>query len=83
MQHFVTEMCTHVHISVTKYCIVGYDTGALWDLWDRSIRQRYLLPHVCTLPQIGLATLDGQIVDSGIAVESEMRAALKIHGAQT
>ena len=21
--HFVTEMCTHVHISVTKWCIVG------------------------------------------------------------
>ena len=23
MHHFVTEMCTHVHISVTKWCIVG------------------------------------------------------------
>ena len=33
MQHFVTEMCTCVHISVTKCCIVGY----LWDLWDGSI----------------------------------------------
>ena len=31
MYHFVTEMCTHVHISVTKWCIVGYMTGALWD----------------------------------------------------
>ena len=29
---FVTEMCTYVHISVTKWCIVGYGTGALWDL---------------------------------------------------
>ena len=28
MHHFVTEMCTHVHISVTKWCIVGYRTGA-------------------------------------------------------
>ena len=33
MDHFVTEMCTYVHISVTKWCIVGYRTGALWDLW--------------------------------------------------
>ena len=32
MHHFVTEMCTHVRISVTKWCIVGYGTGALWDL---------------------------------------------------
>ena len=24
MHHFVTEMCTSVHISVTKWCIVGY-----------------------------------------------------------
>ena len=34
MHHFVTEMCTHVHISVTKWCIVGYDTDAFWDLWE-------------------------------------------------
>ena len=26
MHHYVTEMCTHVHISVTKLCIV------IWDL---------------------------------------------------
>ena len=32
MHHFVTEMCTHVHISVTKCCIVGFGTIALWDL---------------------------------------------------
>ena len=24
MYHFVTEMCTHVHISVTKWCILGF-----------------------------------------------------------
>ena len=36
MRHFVTEMCTHVHIYVTKECIVGYGTGALWDLCNRS-----------------------------------------------
>ena len=37
MHHFVTEMCTHVHISVTKCCIVGYGTDAFWDLWNGSI----------------------------------------------
>ena len=30
-------MCTHVHNSVTKWCIVGYGTGALWDLCNRFI----------------------------------------------
>ena len=34
-QHFVTEMCTCVHISVTKWCIVGYLSEALWDLCNR------------------------------------------------
>ena len=24
VRHFETEMCTHVHISVTKWCIVGF-----------------------------------------------------------
>ena len=45
MQSFVTEMCTHVHISVTKCCIAGYGTGALWDLRERSViyRARALL----------------------------------------
>ena len=37
MHHFATEMRTHVHISVAKWCIVGYGTSALWDLWSRSI----------------------------------------------
>ena len=38
MQHFVTEMCTYVHISVTKRCIVGvgYLSNALWTLHSRS-----------------------------------------------
>ena len=27
----------NVHISATKWCIVGYGTGALWDLLIRSI----------------------------------------------
>ena len=37
MHHFVTEKCTHVHISVTKWCIVGYGTDAFWNLWDGSM----------------------------------------------
>ena len=37
MPHFVTEMCTFVQISVTKWYIVGYLSDALWDLWDGSI----------------------------------------------
>ena len=36
--HFVTEMCMHAHISVTRWCIVGYETSALWELWDWSNR---------------------------------------------
>ena len=37
MHHSVTEMCTQVHISVTKWCIVGDGPSALWDLGDGSI----------------------------------------------
>ena len=32
MYHFVTEMCARVKIFVTKWCIVGYLSEALWDL---------------------------------------------------
>ena len=31
MHHFVRGMCTCVHISVTKWCIVRYFCDALWD----------------------------------------------------
>ena len=37
MHHFVIEMCTRVHISVTKCCTVGWGTGVSWDLCNRSI----------------------------------------------
>ena len=37
IHHFVTEMCTCVHISVTKWCIVGYLSNALWDLWNGGL----------------------------------------------
>ena len=33
---FVTEMCTHVYIFVTKWCIVGHMTDASWDLCKRT-----------------------------------------------
>ena len=41
IHYFVTEMCTHVHISVTKWCIVGYGTDAFWHLCDKSISPVY------------------------------------------
>ena len=37
LHHFVTQMCACVHISVTKWSIVGYFSNAFWDLWDGSI----------------------------------------------
>ena len=37
MLHFGTEMCTGVHISVTKWYIVGYFADAVWDLWHGTI----------------------------------------------
>ena len=41
MHRFVTEICTHVHISVTKRCIVEYETDALLDLCNRSISKTF------------------------------------------
>ena len=37
MHHFVTEICTREHDSVTKWCTVGYGTGALWDVFKSKI----------------------------------------------
>ena len=37
MHHYVTEMCTWVHISVTKWWIAGYLTNALWVLLEGCI----------------------------------------------
>ena len=45
MHQFVTEMCTHVHISVMMRCIVGYGTGALWDLCNWFISQEVLMKN--------------------------------------
>ena len=41
MQKFVTALCTHAHIPVTEWYIVGYGTGALWNLLEESIVQQY------------------------------------------
>ena len=35
---FCNKMCTYVHISVTKWCTLGYEHGALWDLGNSTIR---------------------------------------------
>ena len=37
MHHFLIAMCTYVHIFVTKWDIVGYWIGALWDLRDTCV----------------------------------------------
>ena len=37
MYHYLIEMSTHVHNYITKWCIVWYGTGALWDLCNRFI----------------------------------------------
>ena len=58
MHHFVTEMCTRVHISVTKYCIVGYGTNVFWDLWDGSISM--VAQHIlCINRKTLLAMIEG------------------------
>ena len=55
MHHFLAEMCTHMHISVTKWCIVGYGTGALWDLRNWSIVSGLMMGCV-TLAGIAVIT---------------------------
>ena len=42
-QNFVTEISARVHISVTKWCIMGYGFDALWDLCHRSIAKVKLM----------------------------------------
>ena len=49
IHHFVTEMCTCVHISDTKWRIVGNLFTAIWDLWDGYVwhpLQTYI--DICT-----------------------------------
>ena len=47
--HFVTEMCTRVNNSVTKWCSVGYGIGELWDLYNRSNRLETCLGAVINI----------------------------------
>ena len=56
IHHFVTEMCTCVHISVTKWCIVGNFSNELWDLWDASIAKGNDF-HVSTSPDYSYKNL--------------------------
>ena len=46
VHHFLTEMCTGVHISVTKCCIVWYFSDALWDLWHGFIILGHIISRV-------------------------------------
>ena len=47
MHHFVTEMCICVHISVTKWYIVGYLSNTLWNLHYGSINSLRLRRNGC------------------------------------
>ena len=42
MHHFVTEICTREHDSLTKWCTVGYGTGALWDVFKSKILRSWV-----------------------------------------
>ena len=37
IHHSVTEICTWLYSSVTKWCIVGYLSDAVWNLRDASM----------------------------------------------
>ena len=57
MCHFVAEMCTRVHISVTKWRIVRYLYKALWAVRDESTSIHCSVAdheHVAKLP-VGLS----------------------------
>ena len=57
MHQFVTEMCTHVHISVTNWCIVGYGSSLMWYLWNWS-KQSTTKPYVHFIAYIICMTRD-------------------------
>ena len=67
MHRCVTEMCTPVHISVTKWCIVVYGTGAFWDCCN--------LNHICTMLEHPLTNQSWSLADDihtlsfGLALE--------------
>ena len=49
--HYVPVPYPTVHISVTKWCTVGYSSDALWDLWDPSI-EKMRFKWICNLSYI-------------------------------
>ena len=72
--------------SVVGVCFLIQENNTRWEAtspWYYPVNVCFMaFWHVNTVPK-SLATLDGQIVDSEIALESEMRDAPKVHGAQT
>ena len=71
-------MCSHVHISVTKCCIVGDLSDALWDLWDGTIslygQNRYLLFVLCkenVKQSLGSSTLSTQMLSKAVILYIE------------
>ena len=53
----------NVHISVTKWCIVGYLAIALWDLWGGSIH-RWLEYQWCHISLLASQTIGNSTVRS-------------------
>ena len=51
LYHFVTDICTHVQISVTKWCNIGYLSKALCDFWKEIIT-------MCLFPYTKIQTLE-------------------------
>ena len=49
LSHNVPLCNRNVHISVTKWCIVGYSSDALWDLWDGSIIYNRDISRACSI----------------------------------
>ena len=62
MCHYVTEICTCVHISITKWRIIGHLPKALWDLWGRFIIMLCLLSVGGTT--LGNTTTRGMVWDT-------------------
>ena len=75
MHHFLTKMYTHVHIFATKWCIVGYGTGALWDFCNRSI-----LFNVLTLWDMGkMIAYQKTIFSVAFCMKKSLMCLLEMH----
>ena len=92
MHHFVTEMCTRVHISVTKWYIAGYRIGALWDMrplhywicemdlliWHFTIRPATIWQYLVLLNGIYLTTRWGNAILIHVSVSITFRISTHI-----